>query len=461
MSVSCPSIPACPVRPAYNPSLLPLLTLAVGFVMAMLDVTVVNVALPSIARQFHTPLSDLVWIVDGYTLTFAALLLLAGALADRFGAKRVYMAGLALFTLASLLCGLAMNAGMLIAARLLQGFGAALFMPSSLSLLTHAYVDDAVRARMVSRWSAIVATAAAIGPLVGGVLIEASGWRSVFLVNLPVGLAGLWLAGANLAEAPRRARGLSAVSHALSVLFLAALCYVLIEGNVHGWTSRPILGAAALAAASLAALIARERRHPDPVLPRDLYGMRGFAAINAIGFLINFGAFGLLFLLSLYLQQAMHSGAWAAGVQLLPMVGVLAAGNLLSARIASRLGLRATLVYGLALSAAAGIAAALTGASTYGSFIVLAALGNLGISVAIPAMTSITMQISGRPHANSAAALLNANRQAGALVGVAVMGMIAHGLPGWPQRLVLAFAVSAIGYAAGALLGRRGLGPLA
>lgn len=463
MTISCPSVPSCTAPrvdssdAAVSLGLLPLVTLAIGFVMAMLDVTVVNVALPSIARQFQTRLSSLVWIVDGYTLTFAALLLLAGALADRFGAKRVYLAGLGIFTLASLLCGVSIDAGMLIAARLVQGFGAALFMPSSLSLLTHAYRDDKVRARMLANWSAIVSVAGACGPLVGGMLIHSFGWRSVFLINLPLGLAGLWLARTNIAPAARHARELSPVSHVLGVLFLSSVSYALIEGNVHGWTSHAILIAAAVAVASAALLIARERTHPHPVLSRSLYQTRGFGASNAIGFLINFGAYAQLFLISLYLQQAQKASALDAGLMLLPMMCVFAFGSFFSARVSARLGLRTTLMAGLSAAAAMGALAALVGASTYGSFIAFVALCNLGIGVAVPAMTAITMQIAGHVHANGAAAALNANRQSGALVGVAVMGVLIHGLPDWPQRLMLAFGIGAVGYGLSVLLAWRRL----
>lgn len=463
MTTSCPSMPAYVAQSvnhsnsAAGPSLLPLATLAIGFVMAMLDVTVVNVALPSIAQQFHTPLSDLVWIVDGYTLTFAALLLLAGALADRFGAKRVYLAGLAVFTLASLLCGVSIDVGMLIAARLVQGFGAALFMPSSLSLLTQAYKDDGVRARMLAHWSAIVSIAGASGPLVGGLLIDTFGWRSVFLINLPLGLAGLWLARVNIAAAARHARELSPVSHVLGVLFLSSVSYALIEGNVRGWTSHPILIAAVVAVASAALLVSRERTHPHPVLPRNLYRMRGFGASNAIGFLINFGAYAQFFLISLYLQQAQKVSALDAGLLLLPMMCVFTLGSLLSARISARLGLRTTLRVGLTIGTGMGALAALFGAPTYVSFIVFVALCNLGIGMAVPAMTAITMQIAGHAYANGAAAALNANRQSGALVGVAVMGMLMHGLSDWPQRLVVAFVIGAVGYGLSALLAWRRL----
>ena len=240
MSSACRPFAAQDALPVAATGWVPLVTLAIGFVMAMLDVTVVNVAIPSIALQFAVPLTDLVWIVDGYTLTFAALLLVAGALADRYGAKTLYLAGLGVFTAASLLCGLAPNADTLIAARMLQGVGAALFMPSSLSLLTHAYDDESVRNRMLAAWSAIVAVAGASGPLLGGALIHQFGWRGIFLINIPLGLAGLWLARRRIASAPRRARALNPMSHVLGVVALSSLCFVLIQGNAYGWTSPAI-----------------------------------------------------------------------------------------------------------------------------------------------------------------------------------------------------------------------------
>lgn len=217
------SITAAGSRGAARLSILPLITLAIGFVMAMLDVTVVNVGLSSITQSLGTPLSTLVWVVDGYTLTFAAMLLVGGALADRFGARNIYLLGLLLFVIASLLCGAAANGSMLVAARLLQGIGAAFFMPSSLSLLTHGYEDARVRARMLGIWSAIVGGAAAVGPLVGGVLIHAFGWRSVFLINVPLGFLGLVMALRLLPAVERHARDLRISSHLLGVLMLASL----------------------------------------------------------------------------------------------------------------------------------------------------------------------------------------------------------------------------------------------
>lgn len=457
MTTACPQAPApVPAAVGAKPATgwLPLVTLAIGFIMAMLDVTVVNVALPSIALQFTVPLTDLVWIVDGYTLTFAALLLVAGALADRYGAKTIYLAGLGVFTLASLLCGLAPDAGSLIAARMLQGVGAALFMPSSLSLLTHAYDDEHVRNRMLAAWSAIVAVAGASGPLLGGVLIHQFGWRGIFLINLPLGVAGLWLARRRIQAAPRRPRALNPLSHLLGVIALSSLCFVLIQGNAYGWTSSRIAGVAALCAVAVVLLVRRERRHAEPILPRALFKTTQFAAANGVGFLINLASYGQLFLLSLFLQHARGADALQTGIQLVPMLAVFSIGNMISGRVSARWNVSAALLGGVSLAAimsAAGIYA-FSPDMAYWPFAGMVALGNLGVGIAVPAMTSVVMQVSGKQHANSAAAALNANRQSGALVGVALMGTILHLLPDWHASLPAAYVVITAGYATAVVL---------
>ncbi|WMD20750.1 MFS transporter [Achromobacter seleniivolatilans] len=448
MSTACPQVPAPALDTKPVTGWLPLITLAIGFVMAMLDVTVVNVALPSIALQFTVPLTDLVWIVDGYTLTFAALLLVAGALADRYGAKTIYLTGLAVFTFASLLCGLAPDGNALIAARMLQGLGAALFMPSSLSLLTHAYEDEQVRNRMLAAWSAIVAVAGASGPLLGGVLIHQFGWRSIFLINIPLGVAGLWLARRRIQAAPRRPRALNPLSHLLGVIALSSLCFVLIQGNAYGWSSTPIASAAAISAVAVVLLVRRERRHAEPILPRALFKTTQFAAANAVGFLINLASYGQLFLLSLFLQHARGADALQTGIELVPMLAVFSIGNLISGRVSARWNVSAALLGGVALAAimsAIGIVAFTPGIA-YWPFAIAVALSNLGVGIAVPAMTSVVMQVSGKHHANSAAAALNANRQSGALVGVALMGTILHVLPDWHTTLPAAYSIIAASY---------------
>lgn len=452
MNTQCPSLsaPAADAAIAAPPAgnLLLLLTLAIGFVMAMIDVTAVNTALGDIALDLHVPLSGLIWVVDGYTLTFAALLLAGGALADRYGAKQAYLGGLAVFLLGSVLCALAPGGHALVTARLLQGTGAALFMPSSLSLLTHAYEDDGVRARMVGIWSAMVGAASAAGPLLGGVLVHAFGWRSVFWVNVPVGLLGMALAWTLIPATARHARPLSLLSHGLGAAALAALSFVLIEGPSLGWLSAPVLSALAAALVFAAVLLRRERRSAHPMLPRALFATGSFAAANGTGFLINFAVFGQLLILSLYLQQAGGADALQTGLQLLPMMAAFTVGNLASGRISARFGARLPLLGGLAVGAAMGLL--LAGMGRYALLPVLAM--NLSVGTAIPAMTATVMQVAGKAHANSAAAALNANRQIGALVGVALMGSIMHAAQGWGARLPLAFGAVALAYATAWLL---------
>ncbi|UGQ44690.1 MFS transporter [Massilia endophytica] len=425
-----------------------LLTLAIGFVMAMLDVTAVNTALSNIAADLHVPLDGLVWVLDGYTLSFAALLLAGGALADRYGPKAVYQGGLAVFLLGSVCCALAPSGDALIGARLLQGCGAALFMPSSLSLLTHAAPGDGERARMVAAWSAIVGCAAASGPLVGGLLVQAFGWRSVFWINLPIGLAGIVLAQLRVAAPAATRRPIPIAGHALGMAALASLSYLLIEGPVLGWTHPAVLGAAVLAAVLGAAMVLRERRSPQPLVPRALLQRPGFAAAIGTGFLINFGVFGQLFVMSLYLQQAHGASALNTGLWLMPTMVASTITNFAAGRVIDRLGARPPLLGGLGVAAMCAMLLAGSRAATP-VWLVMAGCVLLffAVGLAIPAMTTTVLKAAGRSDANVASAALNANRQIGALVGVAIAGTVLHMAPDWDRRLPLAFGAMALAYA--------------
>lgn len=378
---------AAPARQV--PPLLMLMTLAIGFVMAMIDVTAVNTALSDIAASLSVPLTGLVWVVDGYTLTFAALLMAGGALADRFGPKTVYQGGLSVFIVGSVLCAVAPSGNALIASRLLQGAGAALFMPSSLSLLTHAYEDQATRARMLGTWSAIVGCSSAAGPLVGGILVHEFGWRSVFWVNVPIGLAGIVLTQVLAPATARHERALSMLSHVLGVAALAALSFVLIEGPVLGWVSAPVLAAATATLMAAALLVRRERAGAHPLLPRALFDTPAFAAANGVGFLINFAVFGQLFLLSLYIQQG-GDDALHTGIKLIPMMAAFAIGNLTSGRITARVGTRPPMMYGLmvGLGAALLMLACLRPETPYWLLVLGTIVMNVAIGIAIPGMTA-------------------------------------------------------------------------
>jgi len=430
-----------------------LLILSVGFVMAMLDVTAVNVALPDIASSLDVPLTGLVWVIDAYTLTFASLLLAGGAIADRFGAKKAYQSGLGIFVLGSALCGAAPIGGMLIAARLIQGIGAALFMPSSLSLLTHRYTDDGVRATMLGIWSALVGAAAAVGPLVGGALIYFFGWRSVFLMNIPLGLLGALLTQKYFGPVASHAVRLPMLPHALSAVSIAALSFVLIEGPSRGWASLSIIAAAAVMASAAFIVVLRERISKDPILPREMLAVPGFAAINGAGFLNNFAVFGQIFLLGFYFQEGQASSALRAGILLLPTMLGVTVGNITSSRISKRIGMRNTMLCGWSIGALTAVLVVLLGGSSPYFFVVgLASISALAVGSAVPAMTTVMMQMAGTRHANSAAATLNANRQIGALVGVAVIGTVLHSVAAWNQRLILSFVVFSAAYALAGLL---------
>ncbi len=435
-----------------------LLTLATGFVMAMIDTTAVNVALPDISASLSVPLNGLVWVVDGYTLTFAAFLIAGGALADRWGPKSVYQGGLALFLFASLLCGIAPGGKSLVAARLLQGVGASLFMPSSLSLLAHTYTDDRKRAAMLGLWSAMVGFAAATGPLIGGALIHVLGWRSVFWINVPLGLLGIALAYLLIPAAPKQSHPISWVSHAIGALVLATLSVFLIEGPSLGWHSPIVLAAAVVALIATTVLVDHERTSSATLLPRALRRMPGFAAVNLTGFLTNLGAFGQLFLLSLYLQGLGSRDPLETGLQLVPTMATVTVGNFLSSRVSVRFGTRRTMCVGYSIAAALGIAILIAGRGTPLRLLVGVSAMNFFVGMAIPAMTTTAMQIAGRTYANGAAAALNANRQIGALVGVALMGAIIHSASSWDARLMIGFATIVSSYAAAALFVYRFIG---
>jgi len=326
-------------------------------------------------------------------------------------------------------------------------------MPSSLALLTHAEDDERKRARMFGAWSAIVSAAATVGPLTGGLLVETFGWRSIFWMNLPLGLAGIalaqWRAPAPAPQAGEGGGALVLVSHALGAGALGALAFVLIEGPELGWTSPTVLAAAAAALVLALALVRRERGSTRPVLPRALYAIPAFRAAVLTGLLINFGTFGLMFVFSLLLQQVHGAGPLDTGLAILPMTAAAGVANVLSGRVIAARGARLPLLAGLAGSAVAAFLLTQAGAATPPWLVVAGgALLFLAVGFAIPAMTATAMQAGGRQHASAAGAALNANRQVGALLGVAVAGTILHAVPGWELRLTWIFAAIAAGYAA-------------
>lgn len=423
-----------------------IVAVALGFVMAMLDATVVNVALEDIRRDFGAPLPDLVWIVDAYTLSFAALLLLGGSLADWAGAKRAYIGGLVVFVSASTLCGLAGSTGMLIAARFLQGCGAALFMPSSLSLLTQSFPDRKTRTRLLGVWGALVGAAAGSGPFIGGVLISQLGWRSIFYLNLPIGALGVLLTAVLVRPSARALRPFDFISHVLIVVALAGLSFTLIQGPVLSWfSSRPITVSTIAAAAALLLFILRQQRGAHPVIPHALLRNAPFLALNGMGFLVNFVIFGEIFVVSLFLQQARGASALRTGIEMLPIMGVISFMNFCSGHFAASWGGRRVMMVGNATATiGAAIVVFLGGGSPYWVLAVAIAICNAGFGLAIPAMIAGVMAEAGQAYANVGAAMLNANRQIGALCGVAAMGITLHLIPSWDLSIRAAFAAFSV-----------------
>src|SRR4051812_36993096 len=332
---------------------LTLLAMSLGFAVVQLDVSVVNVAIRPIGDALGGGVAGLQWIVNAYTITFAAFILSAGAVGDRVGARRVFVAGFALFTAASAMCGLAPSLGALVAARAVQGVGAAVLVPCSLILLNHAYREPHERARAVGFWAAGASVALSAGPLVGGALIATLGWRAIFFINVPVGLAGIRLALRHTRETPPApGHRLDLPGQAAAVLALGALAGATIEGGRAGWTQPSVLAGYALASAALAAFVAIEARSGAPMLPLRFFRSRTFSAATAMGLLLNVAVYGLIFVLSLYFQRAQGRSALETGLAFAPMTGIVMATNVSAGRLARRIGARRVMLLGAVLAAA-------------------------------------------------------------------------------------------------------------
>jgi MFS transporter, DHA2 family, methylenomycin A resistance protein len=401
-----------------------------GFVVVQLDVTVVNVALPQIAADLHASVAVLQWVVDAYALTFAVLLLSAGSLGDRFGAKSLFMLGFALFAAASVGCGLAPNGALLVAGRAVQGIGAALLVPTSLALLNQASAhDDALRARAVALWTAAGGVSMAVGPLVGGLLIGAFGWRSIFWVNVPVAIIGLAMT-LRVPDTIRRpdAQRLDAGSQLLGIVALSGLIGAVIEARPLGLTHPVVMIGLVLAVACGIAFVRAERRSSAPMVPPDVFRDARLGPLIAFGTLVNLTYYGIIFVLSLYLQQLLGYSAIRAGVAYIPLTATFIVSNVASGWLTGRTGARIPMAAG-AIVGALGFALLLRldASSTYATMLVAFLLIPTGIGLAVPAMTTATLAAVDRKWAGTASALLNTARQAGGATGVAIFGALVGG----------------------------------
>lgn len=399
-----------------------------------MDITIVNVALPAIQHDLGATLIGLQWVVDAYTLVIASLLILGGSMADRFGRRRVFQLGMATFTLGSLLCSVAPSIGGLIAFRVVQALGASMLNPVALSIIANTFQEPKARARAIGVWGAVAGLALAIGPVVGGALTGSLGWRSVFWVNLPIGLAAIILAARFVPESKAaRARRVDPVGQVLVLAALGALTSAVIEGSRAGWGSGVIVGLFVVAGLATAALLAYEPRRTDPLLDLRFFRSVPFSSATVIA-VCAFATFaGFLFLNTLYLQQARGLSALHTGLCTLPLAAMMAICAPLSGRLVGNHGARPSLLLagtGMLLSTLL-----LTQLADHTSLpFLLGIYGIFGIGMGLVNAPITNTAVSGMPKAQAgvAAAIASTSRQVGAALGVAVAGTVvgvsrAHG----------------------------------
>jgi EmrB/QacA subfamily drug resistance transporter len=389
-----------------------------------LDNTIVNVALPSIQRDLHAPLSGLQWTVDAYTLVMASFLILAGSTADRLGRRRIFQIGLATFTLGSLLCSLAPGLGWLVVFRMLQAVGGSMLNPVAVSIITNTFTGPRERPRAIGVWGGVYGLSIALGPLLGGILVAGVGWRGIFWVNIPVGLAAIALTALFVPESrAAHARRLDPVGQALVIVTLASLTYAIIEGPRAGWLSPVILGLFAVAAASAAGLVAYELRRREPLLDLRFFRSAPFSGATLIAISAFAAMGGFLFLNTLYLQDVRGFSALHAGLYTLPVAAMTVFCAPLSGWIIGRRGPRLPLlVSGVTMTVGGLLLTGLAPATPAGRIVAAYVIFGIGFGTVNAPITNTAVSGMPRAQAGVAAAIASASRQVGQSLGVAVVG---------------------------------------
>ena len=406
--------------------LLTLFAMCFALFMAMLDNTVVNVALPKIQESLQAGVSGLQWVVDAYTLLFASLLLTGGTLGDLFGRKRLFMTGLVVFSLGSLLCGLAGSIGALIASRALQGVGAAALIPSTLSIITHTFPDPRERAQAIGLWAGVSGLALALGPVVGGLLVDSLGWQSVFFLNVPVGIAGLIVASRYAPESKNpEGRTIDLPGQFLGIAWLGSLTYALIEGNARGWTSTLILSCLAIAVVGLVIFLLVERRSSSPMLQLTFFRNSTFTAGVTVAALVSFGMFGMLFFLSLFMQNVQGYSPVGAGLRFLPATVAIIITAPLAGRLAGRIGSRLPMTVGMALVGAGMLLyLGVHEGTPYLHWFWIQPIQGIGMGLTMAPMTAAVMSSVPPARSGMASATTNTSREVGGTFGIALLGAI-------------------------------------
>lgn len=441
---------------------LALLATSLGFAIICLDVTVVNVALERIRFALAVDPAHLGWVLNAYALAFASLLLSAGALGDRFGARRVFTCGFAVFTLASVACGIAPDAAALIAARTAQGIGAALCVPSSLALLRLIFPDAASRAKAVSIWAGTAALALGAGPIVGGLLISSLGWRSIFLINVPVGIIGIWLTIRHVPDStPDAARRIDFVGQLLAVVSLVALTVAVMATGDRGWTNATTVAGMACFIVTGLLFVFVEKRQQQPMLPLSLFRIPAVNVSSLTGLALNFGYYGLMFAISLFFQSVWKFSALQAGLAFVPMTAVVTVANLVSGALTARFGYRMPMIAGQVLAAVGLLSLALIERTT--SYLLVAcpliAIG-VGVALAVPSINTALLDHVEKSLTGVASGVLNTARQIGGVLGVGVFGALVVGPEGeMIAGLHIAVALAATVMLASAAIAAVGLKP--
>ncbi|MFE0653516.1 MFS transporter [Streptomyces sp. NPDC059534] len=446
-----PSTPQAPARPAVSgPTAAATATgsraapaaVLLGFFTITLDALIVNVALPSIRDGLGGGMSGLQWVVDGYTLAFAAFLLSAGSISDRIGARQAFATGLALFTAASVACGLAPGLGVLVAARIVQGVGAALVLPSSLALLRETFPDPARRAKAIALWGVGGSVGSAAGPVAGGLLTMAD-WRLIFFVNLPVGAAALLLLR-RAARSPARPTPFDWTGQVTAVVAMGALTFAAIEGGADGFTTTPVLVALAVTVVAASVFVIAQARGRHPMTPLPLLRSRVMSLSSAVGFALNVAFYGMIFLIGLYLQQTRGLNPLATGIAFLPMALTAAAMGPAAARLANRFGARTPIVLGqvLIVGGLLAMAAMPATASVWLLVVLMVPIGSGG-ALAVTALTALVLESVPTERAGTAGGVLNTSRQTGGALAVAVFGALVAEPSGFVRGLRISLLIAA------------------
>ena len=403
-----------------------LFAVSFGLFMIMLDNTVVNVALPTMQRDLHVSISQLEWVVIAYALTFAALLITGGKLGDLYGRRRIFVVGLAIFTLSSLACGLAPTAGFLIGARAVQGAGAALMNPATLSIIVATF-PPRQRGTAIGIWAGVSALALAIGPLGGGLITEHINWNWIFFVNIPIGALAIVVSQLVIRESRDTSveQSIDAPGLITSGAGLFFLSFALVEGNRHGWTSPEILSFFALGFAVLSAFVVLQQRRRLPLLDLSLFRIGAFTGANIVAMLVSLSMFGVFFFVTLYVQNILHYSPAKAGATFLPMVLLIIFIAPIAGRLSDRIGSRWLMGGGMTLL---GISLLLyervTVHSSFWTLLPPMLVGGFGMAMTMSPMTSAAMGAVPVAKAGVGSGVLNSFRQVGGSLGIALMGAI-------------------------------------